>query len=148
MPVSASWQNYLVFPVVAGTFAFVWTWLLARFGMTYRLCAIEMGIRPVAAWRLARGHVLRMTALLILLVLPYLLARWIANALLFDWYSLAQFGQEPIVGKALSDAVFMAVGLTILMVVFAVAYTRLAGFPAAGIPGSGRTPQQLADTFD
>ena len=147
-PTSGSGTEELVFFVAVLSIALGYAWLLSRFSMIYPLSAARTGWRPVAAWRLARGHAIRLFALVILLLVPLGVARGVVESLPFPSVLPAPFGDAQLVERAFGDAVFNCLSLAILMVVFAVAYTRLSGFPAVGVPGAERTPMQLADTFD
>ncbi len=147
-PTSGSGTEELVFFVAVLSIALGYAWLLSRFSMIYPLSATGAGWRPIAAWRLAKGHSIRLFALVILLLVPLGVARGIVESLPFRSVLSAPFGDAQLVERAFGNAVFNCLSLAVLMVVFAVVYTRLSGFPAVGIPGAERTPGQLADTFD
>ena len=125
-------------------------YLAARLCQVYPSMAVGRGWALARYWRLSAGNGIRLTMLIILVMIVYLIVNSVVEVVLyrhivsddpFSWAPLGWF----VAGKTAVARVLLT---SILLAMAAVVFARLAEFPAARIPGSGRTPEELAQAFD
>ncbi len=130
--------------------AFFWTIgtaVLARFCLVYAAASMGRGWQLQESWRAAAGNGFR---LIFFFLAVYGAARVVGNVA--EGLITAQasdLGRDAIlVALACLGAVKKVATSMILLAVISVAFSRLTGYPAAGIPYSQRTREALAATFD
>lgn len=123
-------------------------YLTARLCLIYPSVAIGQGLDLVRNWRRTAGNGIRMAAVFAMVffavgaveTLLDVFALGVAfTAVGSAWFAPALVAKEVVL-SVLTGAVVLALS--------AVAFTRLAGYPAAGVPGASKSPQQLAGAFD
>ncbi len=131
-------------------FILVLLYLAARLCQVYPSMAVGHGWGLARSWRSSAGNGIRLTVLIVLVLIVYLIANSIVEVTLYRQVLL----DDPDTFTALNwmiaakTAVARVLLTSILLAMAAVVFARLAEFPAAHIPGSGRTPEELAQAFD
>ncbi len=124
--------------------------LSARLCLLFPSVALGRGLAVRRIWQTTSGNGLRLSFMILVTVLAYLFASGIFEVLLYPNYAFE--GRPGLTALqawfAVKDAVTGILALAFLLVLSAVAFARLTEFPAARIPGSGKTPKQLAEAFE
>lgn len=149
-----TWQ-WLVYNVAGGIALPLWRvvfWLVGT-GIVSRICfiypkaAMGRGWQLRQCWRDAAGNAVGLFMLFALVQLPAKAIGGVLEPLALQ--SVLYAGVEfELWTRAFLNSLERIVASMILLALFAVAFARLTGYPAVGIPGTGRTPEQLAKVFE
>lgn len=125
-------------------------YLAARLCQVYPSMAVGRGWGLGRHWRLSAGNGIRLTMLIILVMIGYLIINSVVEVVVYQHIlSDDPYDWQPVIwvigGKSAVARVLLT---TLLLAMAAVVFARLTEFPAARIPGSGRTPAELAEAFD
>lgn len=131
-------------------FAITLVYSCARLCMIYPSVAVGRGWALRRHWQATSGHGIRLSMVFVLVLLTYLFANSLVEVLLFrDHTYLNTDGFAVLDWRHTAKNVLARISVTSVLLAFsAVVFARLAEYPAAGIPGSSRTPEQLAEAFD
>lgn len=123
--------------------------LAARLCLVYPSIAVGQGFALPRNWRRTAGNGLRLTVVLAAVLVGSRIADVLSEVYIFRRYEFVP-GDLPLQSwsVAAKDAGLAILVATSLMAMAAVAFARLTGFPAVGIPGADKTPQQLAEMFE
>ena len=125
-------------------------YLSARLCPVFPSVAVGQGLALRRNWRSTAGNGIRLTVVFLMALLAYLFASSILEVLLYPSSLYDGSGDFTtlhwwIVAK---NAIIDVLTLGVMLVLSAVAFARLREYPAAGIPGSSKSPEQLAEAFD
>lgn len=125
-------------------------YLSARLCLTYPSVAAGRGLAVRRNWRSSAGNGIRLSMVFLMALLAYLFASSIFEVLLYPTY--LRDGRDGLTAMHLwiagKDAIIGVLTLAFLLILSAVAFARLTEYPAVGIPGSSKTPKQLAEAFE
>mgnify|MGYP001815427432 CR=1 FL=1 len=144
-------------PIRAGItllFSVMLLYLMARLSLVYPSVATGRGWALATNWRCTRGNGVRIAVVLAAVLAVVVVADLLMEATIFrvpyapdgdyDFESMVRT-QWGIVAKDVARSLLITAAP---LVVSAVAFARLAGFPAAHVPGAARTPTQTAEVFE
>ena len=125
-------------------------YLCVRLCLLYPSVAVGRGWGVALSWRSTAGNGLRLTVLAIGVLLGYLIASGLFDVLVVQMIVMSEMDGLPGSGRLylVKSAGAQVVLTTIFLTISAVAFARLTGYPAARIPGSSKSPEQLAEAFD
>lgn len=146
--------RWMAFPHLGFLYPVLWTvfWLAgiavtARFCFLYANASMGLGWRLRHCWRDAAGNGVRLFLLFLAINIPALVAGTVVEDLIIAW-TYAPGSDWDLAYLAVLSATKSVATSTILLALIASAFAELTGFPAAGVPGSGRTPKELAAAFE
>lgn len=130
--------------------------ILSTLYLAARLCpvfpgvAVGQGLALRRNWRSTAGNGIRLSVVFLMALLAYLFASSILEVLLYPSSLYDGSGDFTMLHWwiAAKNAIIDVLTLVFVLVMSAVAFARLREYPAAGIPGSSKSPEQLAEAFD
>lgn len=131
-------------------FSLILLYLAARLCLVYPSMAVGRGWGLRRYWRLSSGNGIRLTIVFVMVLVGYFIADTVLEISVFRGFQIVD-PDEPYEFHwtvPLRRALFGVCVPAYLLTLFAVVFARLTDYPAARIPGSGRTPEQLAKAFD
>lgn len=137
----------IAFPIVRAAFWSIGVAITARFCLIYATASMGRGWELRRCWRDASGNGLRLFLMFLAINIPVLAIGKILENLVLASVSDARSG-AGLAMLALLSAAKRVVASTILLALIAAVFARLTDFAAAGVPGTGRTPKQLAEAFE
>lgn len=135
------------FPIIWAVFWSIGVAITARFCLLYATASMGRGWQLRRCWRDAAGNGLRLFLMFLVINIPVLAIGKILENLVLASVPDARSG-AGLAMLALLSAAKRVVASTILLALIAAAFARLTDFAAAGVPGAGRTSQQLAEAFE
>lgn len=135
------------FPIVKAVFWSIGVAITARLCLIYAVASMGQGWELRRSWRDAAGNGLRLFLVFLVINIPVLAIGEILENLVLASVSDAGSGAGSAM-LALLSATKRVVASTVLLALIAVVFARLTDFAAAGVPGTGRTPAQLAEAFE
>ena len=129
-------------------FVVLLVFLAARLCLVYPGVAVGRGWSLRQNWRRTEGNGIRLSVVLAMLLVGVAIVDSVLDVFIFErsyelddlpgpgWLIAAKE-----VGELVSTTAF-------LMAISAVAFARLTEFPAVGVPGASKTPEQLAEAFE
>lgn len=134
-------------PILWTVFWLVGVAITARLCLLYATASMGHGWELRRCWRDAAGNGIRLFLMFLAINIPVLAIGKILEILMLAWVPDAGSG-AGLAMLALLSAAKRVVASTILLALIAADFARLTDFPAAGVPGTGQTPAQLAEAFD
>lgn len=122
----------------------------ARLCPIYPSMAVGWGWGLRRYWRRSSGNGIRLTMVFVMVLVGYFIADTILEISVFRGFHVVD-PDEPFAlhwTVPLRRALFVVCVSACLLTLSAVAFARLTDYPAARIPGSSKTPEQLAEAFD
>ena len=125
-------------------------YLAIRLCLLYPSMAVGRGWGIARSWRSTAGNGVRLTVLAIGVLFGHLIASGIFDVLLVQLIVVSEADGLLGVGwpYMIKGAGTRVVLTTIFLALSAVAFARLTEYPATRIPGSSKSPEQLAEAFD
>lgn len=138
-------SEVVAFPPWRALYSLIFVAGVSRFCFIYATAAMGRGWQWRQCWRDGGGNAVRLFMLFAIVLLPLQASRPVIDGLASQSVAGVDAG---LLTAAFLRALERIVSSTILLAVVAAAFARLTGFPAAGVPGTGRTPAELAAAFD
>ncbi|NNG03260.1 MAG: hypothetical protein HKM95_04075 [Inquilinus sp.] len=123
-------------------------WFGSRLCLVYANAALGKGWRIGMAWRTTAGHSLRLSLLIgVVLVCEVAIGVVVSSSFPTERVQVAHMPYAFILFPLQASLIVVA-AKALLLALAAVVYARLTGFPAPGIPGASRSPEQTAEVFE
>lgn len=125
-------------------------YLAARLCLVYPSMAVGRGWGLRRYWRRSSGNGIRLTIVFVMVLVGYFIADTVLEISVFQGFHDVDPDEPYEVHWTipLRRALFSVCVPAYLLTLSAVAFARLTDYPAARIPGSGRTTEEFAETFD
>lgn len=143
----ADWYGFMdiVAPLI---FVVVLVYLAARLCLVYPSAAVGQGWVVARNWRRTAGNGIRMSVVFAMVLVGIAVADTLLDIFIFGIpYGGARIEWLGTVLAAKEVVKSVLIG-TSLLALSAVAFARLTEFPAIGVPGASKTPEQLAEAFE